>query len=174
MVERRLVDMLQRQGVHSSLALPISDDTVLVFVLLRRPTATSIRMELRRHLTSGTSGNGHIIKVLLVLVEKASNLDQHLHKLQDELQVRLQVFLLHDLQFNISHHVLVPRHTRVSDAAEVQRVLRTYHLKNKHQLPLILHSDPMARYLDLQPGDVVRIERNSPSSGSYVVFRCCV
>ena len=44
----------------------------------------------------------------------------------------------------------------------------------EHQLPLILKSDPMSRYLGLKNGDIIKITRNSQSSGEYIVYRCCM
>ena len=57
---------------------------------------------------------------------------------------------------------------------DIQEILDTFSLKNKNQLPLILKTDPMGRYLGLCTGDVVKISRNSPSSGEYYVYRCCL
>ncbi len=87
--------------------------------------------------------------------------------------VMLQVFLLNELAFNVSRHKLVPKHTLASDE-EVATLLRRMGLRSKSLLPLILRNDPMARYLGLRAGDVVRIERPSPTAGTHVLYRCCV
>ena len=89
------------------------------------------------------------------------------------MQIQYQIFNIKDLQFNITKHRDVPKHEKVSEE-EVQTLLDTFCLKSKSQLPLILKSDPMSRYLGLKCGDVVKITRNSPASGEYYVFRCCV
>lgn len=85
----------------------------------------------------------------------------------------VQFFELRELQYNISRHVLVPPHIPVRDEAEIEEIVRRYRLKSRTQLPLILSSDPMARYLALKPDQVVRIIRPSPSAGSHVFYRCC-
>jgi DNA-directed RNA polymerase subunit H (RpoH/RPB5) len=85
----------------------------------------------------------------------------------------VQMFLLKDLQFNIMEHELVPPHEPIRDEAQIAAVMRRYRLKSRFQLPLILSTDPVARHLALKHGELVRILRPSPSSGTYVMYRCC-
>jgi DNA-directed RNA polymerase I, II, and III subunit RPABC1 len=84
------------------------------------------------------------------------------------------VFDIKSLQFNISHHELVPKHEVIHDEAEVKDIVAKYSLKSKFQLPIILKTDAMAKYLGLKNGDVVKITRVSPTAGEYIVYRCCV
>jgi len=89
------------------------------------------------------------------------------------LAINYQIFNIKELQFNITKHILVPKHEKV-DEAHVKEILDTFSLKTKFQLPLILKTDPMSRYLGLKGGDVIKVTRNSPSSGEYFVYRCCM
>lgn len=82
-------------------------------------------------------------------------------------------FTLRELQFNPSKHHLVPKHIKLSDD-EIKVVLQTYRLKNRFHLPIISHTDVMARYLGLRHGDVVKINRLNQSSGEYFYYRCCL
>lgn len=91
----------------------------------------------------------------------------------DELGKDIQFFDMAKLQYNVSRHSLVPRHEPVRDEAQVETVLKRYGLRTRYQLPLILSTDPMAHYLALKPGQLVRITRPSPSAGTYVLYRCC-
>ena len=91
----------------------------------------------------------------------------------DELGRDVQFFDIRELQYNVSRHSLVPRHEPVREEAPIEEIMKRYHLKSRFHLPLILNSDPMARYLALKPGQLVRITRVSPSSGHYVLYRCC-
>lgn len=85
----------------------------------------------------------------------------------------LQYFTYQELMFDPTKHVYVPLHEKLTDA-DVKNVIDMYQLKSKSQLPVILRTDIIARWLGLKHGDVVRITRNNPSSGIYYFYRCCV
>jgi DNA-directed RNA polymerase subunit H (RpoH/RPB5) len=85
----------------------------------------------------------------------------------------VQIFDIKELLFNLTKHSLVPKHVILTDDQEINMILASYHLKSRYQLPLILKSDPVSRYLALKPGHIVRILRVSPSAGEYVMYRCC-
>lgn len=108
---------------------------------------------------------------LLVVREKVS---QNNMKQINALDIDMQIFLLKELQFNITKHELVPKHEVINNPEEVKSIMEMLSLKSKNQLPIILKTDPMARWLNLRSGDIVRISRPSPTSGYYVAYRCCV
>jgi DNA-directed RNA polymerase subunit H (RpoH/RPB5) len=85
---------------------------------------------------------------------------------------RAECFSMADLQLNVSRHKLVPTHELLAQD-EVAELLRALMLKSRAQLPSILRSDPMARYVGCFPGDVVRILRPSPTAGESVAYRHC-
>lgn len=84
-----------------------------------------------------------------------------------------QIFKIEELLINVARHSLVPRHIPIRSPDEIKKILQIYSLKTPQQLPLIISTDPQARYLALRPGELVRIERPSPSAGTYVLYRCC-
>ena len=86
----------------------------------------------------------------------------------------VQVFNLAELQFNVSRHVLVPPHEPIVDEARIDSIVKKCQVRSRFQFPLILTTDPMARYLGLKHGQLVRIVRVSPSAGKYVLYRCCM
>ena len=86
---------------------------------------------------------------------------------------RVQMFELAELLYNVMDHVHQPRFT-VVDEREVAGIVQAYNMRNKVEMPRILTSDPVAMYLALKPGQVVRIERKSPSAGESVFWRMCV
>ena len=86
--------------------------------------------------------------------------------------LRVEIFTLQETQYNVARHKLVPRHEKVSDE-ETLALLDRLGLPNRFMLPVILSSDPMARYLDLRHGDVVKIRRDSPTAGTHVAYRAC-
>lgn len=85
-----------------------------------------------------------------------------------------QVFQISELMFNVSRHALVPAHEVMRDEEEIKQMFTKYNIKSRAQLPAIHQSDPMAKYMGMVPGDVVRITRPSPTCGSYMYYRVCV
>jgi DNA-directed RNA polymerase I, II, and III subunit RPABC1 len=85
----------------------------------------------------------------------------------------LQIFTLKELQYNPNEHVLVPKHEKVPEE-EIKDILSRYQVKTKSQLPVIVKTDMMARWLGLKHGDIVRITRHNENSGTYYFYRCCV
>ncbi|GMG39647.1 unnamed protein product [Ambrosiozyma monospora] len=84
----------------------------------------------------------------------------------------IECFQESDIIVNITHHELVPKHIRLS-SAEKRDLLDRYRLKES-QLPRIQREDPVARYLGLKRGQVVKIVRRSETSGRYASYRICL
>lgn len=85
------------------------------------------------------------------------------------LPIQIEIFREEDLLVNISRHELVPKHILLSPE-EKQGLLQRYRLKET-QLPRIRLDDPMARYLGLRRGNVVKIIRKSETAGRYASYR---
>lgn len=84
----------------------------------------------------------------------------------------IETFRESDLVVNITHHELVPKHLKLS-REEKKQLLDRYRLKES-QLPRIQREDPVARYLGLKRGEVVKIIRRSETSGRYASYRICL
>jgi DNA-directed RNA polymerase subunit H (RpoH/RPB5) len=84
----------------------------------------------------------------------------------------VQIISLTQLLINIVDHRDVPKHEVITEE-EKNEIIEKYHIK-ENNLPNILREDAMAIYLGLTPGEVVRILRPSPTSGTYVSYRICV
>ncbi|KAL8926377.1 MAG: hypothetical protein Q9208_002920 [Pyrenodesmia sp. 3 TL-2023] len=84
----------------------------------------------------------------------------------------IETFVETDLLVNITHHELVPKHILMSPE-EKRALLDRYRLKES-QLPRIQCSDPMAKYLGLRRGQVVKIIRKSETAGRYASYRWAI
>ena len=141
----------------------VINDVKIIYCL----TSKAKWAELKKHFEDDSP-----YKLYICIVK--DKLSQNNAKMMTSLKLNLQLFDIKVLQFNISHHELVPKHDVVRDDTIVKDIIAQYSLKSKFQLPIILKTDAMAKYLGLKNGDVVKITRVSPTAGEYVVYRCCV
>ena len=111
-----------------------------------------------------TKVNSGIIIISGKLSQQAKQKVQEINK---ELQV--EIFTGNELVVNITEHELVPKHILLSKE-DKEILLKRYKIK-ENQLPKILVTDPVARFLGLKRGDVVKIIRVSETAGRYITYR---
>lgn len=81
----------------------------------------------------------------------------------NESNIEIEIFKNSEIQFNLTKHRLVPKHELLSEK-------ETLKLKKKidiNDLPIILRSDPVARFYNFKVGSVIRIHRND----KYISYR---
>lgn len=103
------------------------------------------------------------ILVILILKDKENNMVTK--ELQKPAYKNVEVFLQQSLVFNITKHELVPEHRILTEEEEKSIGF------NKKELPIILKSDPVAKYYGMKPGQVCKIKRISLISGFTYYYR---
>ena len=98
--------------------------------------------------------------------------DKLIRDINTESSFKIEHFLVQNLLVNITHHELVPKHMIASEE-EKKAVLKKYRVKES-QLPKILVNDPVAKYLGVRRGQLVKIIRDSETAGKHVVYRIAV
>ena len=84
----------------------------------------------------------------IILVYRNS-LTPSVKKTLHDIDVVVELFRYDELMYNILKHELVPRHTVIG------------HERTNHQkFPILRRTDPVARFLAFQSGDIVQIERS--------------
>ncbi|MEM4263528.1 MAG: DNA-directed RNA polymerase subunit H [Candidatus Woesearchaeota archaeon] len=71
--------------------------------------------------------------------------------------------------FDVTKHMLVPKHSIASDA-EKKKIIQRYCLTGQ-ELPRILKTDPAIINLKPKEGDIIKIIRNSPTAGKAIFYR---
>ena len=84
----------------------------------------------------------------------------------------VEIFDIKRLLLNITKHFYVPKHTLLNNK-QVQLLKNSLQISSIYKLPVISHTDPVARYYNLKRGDVVQITRVSPSYGKHITYRVC-
>jgi DNA-directed RNA polymerase I, II, and III subunit RPABC1 len=125
------------------------------------------------------NSNGFELYIIITLEKLTANNMVHIQnaKFKNEScmkDLNMQYFVLAETLFNVTKHVLVPKHTVIKDEEEIEKIVTRYNLRSRLHLPLILKTDPIARYYDIKAGEIVQIVRVSPTAGEYIMYRCCV
>lgn len=84
----------------------------------------------------------------------------------------INIYNIHDYQFNILNHEMVPDHNVLTpeSAAEIRK---KYYITDDKQFPEISRFDPVAQAIGLRPKEVVEITRSSPTAITTKYYRMC-
>ncbi|KAH7119001.1 DNA-directed RNA polymerases I [Dendryphion nanum] len=123
------------------------------------------------HLSQGSYYSG-IMVTLKPMTGMALRLLRSAATIEGGIPGGVEVFVEQDLLVNITKHELVPKHVLLS-REEKEQLLQRYRLKET-QLPRIQVTDPVARYLGLRRGQVVKIIRKSETAGRYASYRWAI
>lgn len=73
--------------------------------------------------------------------------------------VQVELFMLRELQFNITKHVLVPKHTKIQKTSG----------EDYTKYPVIKPTDAVARFMGFRAGDLIQVDR----SDGTISYRYC-
>ena len=84
----------------------------------------------------------------------------------NSVDIKIELFTVDELQYNITKHRLVPVHIRLSPE-EAKNFKDKFGLKH----PAILRNDPIARFYSYKRGDVIKILRKTGEGSEFVTYR---
>ena len=132
-----------------------------------------------------------LIPQKITAVNKASGISDFLHNFKNNPKIvvvdsiskkakqfisvnfpKTEIFDEVDLMINLIEYVLVPKH-EVLSPEEVENFYKEFNCK-KRNMPKMLTSDPVAKYYNVNPGDILRILRPSTTSGLALGYRLVV
>ena len=142
---------------------PPKGETVLVF--LSHEPKVGVKTLRKIKSDSSAAGSKHFI-----LLSRDGLTPFAARELQEgEAEMDIEIFKQRDLCMAVTHHSLVPTHTPLTKAQKSQLLSE---LGCKAQaLPKLKESDPVARYLHLTPGTVVKIVRRVGALEAEPYFR---
>tara|TARA_Y100000389_G_scaffold181759_1_gene197722 strand:- start:1580 stop:2203 length:624 start_codon:yes stop_codon:yes gene_type:complete len=86
--------------------------------------------------------------------------------------IYISVINIKRLQFNILNHVIVPKHTVLTNDEAIE-VKKKYNILNDNQIPDISYFSPVSLVLGIRPGDLVKIDRKSKTTINTEFYRIC-
>jgi DNA-directed RNA polymerase subunit H len=75
-------------------------------------------------------------------------------------------------KFKPENHILVSKHSKLGEK-ETKTLLEQYGITKK-ELPRIIKKDPSIKDLNVKSGDIIKIERKSPTAGTAIFYRCVI
>ncbi len=72
-------------------------------------------------------------------------------------------------KFKVTDHILVPKHSKLSEA-EKKKLFERYNISLR-ELPKISKKDPAIQHLNVKLGDIIKITRQSQTAGEAVFYR---
>ena len=114
----------------------------------------------------------NINRILMKIGVKDKSDEEFVNHLYIKDNYFVQIFGLENFLFNVSRHILVPKH-RILSKTEVSSLLEHYSCNLKN-LPIIKRDDPQAKYIGLRPKQVCEILFNNVTSGVTKKYRYCV
>lgn len=147
--------------------------TNLFFSILKQDKIT--KKDLIKHIENIKENNDSIENILILCLDK--QLLNYIIEFRTKFQLNLEIFLISNMQLNISKHELVPKHILFTNE-EKKEFLEEKKYKES-ELPRIKLNDPMTLYYNGKVGDVFKIIRENmngrnKTSGQGFYYRIVV
>lgn len=154
--------------------ITLDTDKTVVFYALNKAKELKDREKTAAEMIAKYGGRKNFI-VVLYQPPSSPILNQFQTRNKDlqKLGGMLHIFYVKELQYNPLTHELVPKHRKMT-VEEGKAKMEEYKIKKKIQMPIISKDDVIARWLGLQPGDIVEITRHNETAGTYYYYRCCM
>lgn len=113
--------------------------------------------------------------IIFIVKDKINNLESFYNIFDNFLEsnnIFIQVFSIDNLLRNITKHELVPK-MRIVSEIEKKQIKEKYNIESMTNMPIILKSDPVAKFYGVKSGDLCEIIRTSETSGRYISYRYC-
>jgi len=76
------------------------------------------------------------------------------------------------VKIDVTKHMLVPEHI-ILEEEEIEKLLNELSIP-RESLPKILITDPVVKLIEAKEGEIVKIIRNSPTTGKSIYYRYVV
>ena len=156
---------VERMYASDQLGMLVVGDKKKVYVhfcLKKKPDFLNIKATFFEELSQADD-------LILVCNKQSDSADEHVAHLWQE-GYFVTLFDLAHLQYNILMHEDVPPHS-VLTSEEKEAVLAKY--GPEQDFPRMDRKDPVARLLGIRPGDMVKIDRPSPTALIEEYYRVC-
>jgi DNA-directed RNA polymerase subunit H (RpoH/RPB5) len=153
-VQQTTIEMLQQRGFE----VEITDEglvgkkgrsSVIVFFNLS-PKVNNDRIQ--EYITK--MRNFNFTHAIVIYNDSVTPMAQ---KVVEELEgLRIELFQMKSLRYNITKHRLVPTHTLLTKSE-----MKAFKDQFGTKIPILLSTDPIVRFFDFQKSDIVKVERKN-------------
>lgn len=164
-VDRNPIHDIFKEDLSIAAQKPNGDMVIVLFLAPGVKKAVSVQ---QIRLVAERLEQSHIAHCILIHEQMlSSSSKKEIYKLFQGKQ--LETFEEDELLFCVLSHELVPTFETLTHS-ERQVLCKSFKI-TQAQLPRMLLSDPVCRFLGLKRGDIVRITRTSETAGEYVCYR---
>ena len=115
------------------------------------------------------NGNEYTGEPNIIMVSREKPPSNVYNIINTEKYKNVEIFKISELLFNVTHHVLTPKHSRMTN--EEQKEVLEFYRAEKKDLPKISVNDPVAKYYGMKIGEICKIERYSETTGFSNFYR---